>query len=89
MRNQLLLCKEENTILLFVNPDRDMSFFSRIGNEKHCPQFAQLAELVEANLSFGCPPLTEKNLLVEPFHEQMGVLGYLLRTGLPQMWNEI
>jgi hypothetical protein len=89
MRNQFLFCKEENAILLFVNPDRNMSFFDRFGNEKRSPQLTQFAELVEANLGFWGAPLTKKNLLIEPFHEQMGVLGHLSGTGLKQMGNEI
>ena len=85
MRNQFLLGKEENAVLLFVDPDRDIGFFGRIGNEKHGSQGTQFAELVQADLGFRLTPLTEENLLVEPLHEQMGVLGCLFRTGLPQM----
>jgi len=69
MRNQFLLCKEENAILLFVNPDGNMSFFGRFGNQKHCPQLTQFAKLVKANLGFRRTPLTKKNLLIEPCHE--------------------
>jgi hypothetical protein len=89
MRNQLLLCKEENTILLFVNPDGNMSFFRRLGNEKHRPQLIQFAELVEANLGFRRTPLTKKHLLIEPCHERVRVFGRLSGTGLKQMENEI
>jgi hypothetical protein len=32
MRDQFFLGKEENAILLFVNPYRNMSFFGRIAN---------------------------------------------------------
>ena len=66
-----------------------MSFFRWLGNEKHRPQLIQFAELVEANLGFRRTPLTKKHLLIEPFHEQMGVLGHLSGTGLKQMGNEI
>lgn len=46
MRNQFLLREEEDAIFLFVDPDGNMSFFSRIGNEKHCSQVTQFAEFV-------------------------------------------
>ena len=85
MRNQFFFRKEENAIFLFVDPDRNMSLFGRIGNEKHCSQVTQFAEFVQANLSFRRAPLTKKNLLVEPFHKQMGVIGHLFRAGLPKM----
>jgi len=85
MRNQLLLCKEENTILLFVDPNRNMSFFCGISNQEHCPQLTQFAELIEADPGLRGTPLAEKNFLVEPCHKRMGVLEYLFRARLPQM----
>ncbi len=89
MRNQFLFRKEENAIFLFVNPDRNICFFGRIGNQKYGSQVTQFAELAQAHLSFRRTPRTEKDLLIEPLHEQMGVLGYLFRTGFPETWNEI
>ncbi len=89
MRNQFLLRKEENAIFLFVDPYRNICLFNGIGNQEHCSQVPQFAEFIEANLSFRRTPLIEKNLLIESFHKQMGVLGYLFRTRLPQMWDEI
>ncbi len=32
MRNQFLLCKKEDTVLLLVDPDRNVSFLGRISN---------------------------------------------------------
>jgi len=32
MRDQFLFCKEENAILLFINPDRKRGFFRRFGD---------------------------------------------------------
>ncbi len=77
MRDQLLLCKEENAILPLVNPDGEMGLFSRISNEEHRSQLIQFGNLVQGDLCFRFAPLVQENLLIQAGHKRMRAFGHL------------
>lgn len=60
MRDQLLFCEEENAFLLLVDPDREMSFLSRVRNQEQRPQLIQFANLIQSNLCFRFAPLAQE-----------------------------
>lgn len=85
MGDQFLFCKEENAILLFINPDIKRRFFFRIGNQEQGPQFIQSTNLAEADLCFWLTPLVKKNFLIDTGQHQMRAFADMPRSRLPKL----